>query len=200
MAKVLLRASHSKSMSTQSAGSVWSIQVRSGGGVKAINSKHRHGSRNHSYSTGLWSWCEIQFLSMLNWLSKGIPLPLGAIKNQRSLVSIGNLVSLIVACIDHPAAANQSFLVSDGEALSTTHLLRCLSKALGKPARLLSLSKRLLELAASIMCKQALMQRNCGSLQVDISKNRDLLGWTPPINRNKAMRQAADHYLDKQTK
>lgn len=140
------------------------------------------------------------FLSMLTWLSKGIPLPLGAIRNQRSLVSIGNLVSLIVTCIDYPAAANQTFLVSDGEDLSTTQLLRRLSKALGKPARLLPLSEWLLELAASIMGKQAVTQRICGSLQVDISKNRDLLGWTPPVNMDKAMRQTAGHYLEKQTK
>jgi len=140
------------------------------------------------------------FLSMLTWLSKGIPLPLGAIRNQRSLVSIGNLVSLIVTCIDHPAAANQTFLVSDGEDLSTTQLLRRLSKALGKPARLLPLSEWLLKLAASTLGKQAVIQRVCGSLQVDISKNRELLGWTPPVNMDKAMRQTAGHYLEKQTK
>jgi nucleoside-diphosphate-sugar epimerase len=140
------------------------------------------------------------FLSMLSWLSKGIPLPLGAIRNQRSLVSIGNLVSLIVTCIDHPAASNQIFLVSDGEDLSTTQLLRRLSKALGKPARLLPLPEWLLKLAASALGKQAVSQRICGSLQVDISKNRELLGWIPPVNMDKAMRQTAGHYLEKQTK
>lgn len=140
------------------------------------------------------------FLSMLSWLSKGIPLPLGAIRNQRSLVSIGNLVSFIVTCIDHPAATNQTFLVSDGEDLSTTQLLRRLSKALGKPARLLPLSEWLLKLAASVLGKQSVAQRVCGSLQVDISKNRDLLGWTPPDNMDKAMRQTAGFYLEKQTK
>jgi len=140
------------------------------------------------------------FLSMLTWLSKGIPLPLGAIRNQRSLVSIGNLVSLIVTCIDHPAAANQTFLVSDGEDLSTTQLLRRLSKALGKPARLLPLPEWLLKLVASALGKQAVAQRICGSLQVDISKNRELLGWIPPVNMDKAMHQTAGHYLEKQTK
>jgi len=138
--------------------------------------------------------------SMLTRLSKGIPLPLGAIRNQRCLVSIGNLVSLIVTCIDHPAAANQTFLVSDGEDLSTTQLLRRLSKALGKPARLLPLSEWLLKLAASTVGKQAVIQRICGSLQVDIRKKRELLGWIPPVNMDKAMRQTAGHYLEKQTK
>ncbi|QGW76523.1 NAD-dependent epimerase/dehydratase family protein [Pseudomonas alkylphenolica] len=140
------------------------------------------------------------FLSMLNWLNRGVPLPLGAIRNKRSLVAIQNLVSLIVTCIDHPAAANQVFLVSDGEDLSTTQLLCRLSKALGKPARLLPLPEWMLKLAASMLGKQAVAQRICGSLQVDISKNLELLGWTPPVSSDTAMRQTAGHYLEKQTK
>jgi nucleoside-diphosphate-sugar epimerase len=140
------------------------------------------------------------FLSMLRWLGKGIPLPLGAIGNRRSLVSIGNLVSLIVTCIDHPAAANQIFLVSDGEDLSTSQLLRRLSIALDKPARLLPVSEWLLTLAASVLGKQSVVQRICGSLQVDITKNRDLLGWIPPVSMDEAMRQTAGYYLEKQTK
>jgi nucleoside-diphosphate-sugar epimerase len=140
------------------------------------------------------------FLSMLNWLNKGIPLPLGAIGNQRSLVAIDNLVDLIITCIDHPAAANETFLVSDGEDLSTTRLLQRLALALGKRAWLLPLPEGVIKLAALLMGKQAVAQRICGSLQVDISKNRELLGWVPPINMDKAMRQTASHYLDKQAK
>jgi len=139
------------------------------------------------------------FLSMLRWLDKGIPLPLGAIGNRRSLVSIGNLVSLIVTCIDHPAAANQIFLVSDGEDLSTSQLLCRLSSALGKPARLLPVPEWLLAVAASVLGRQSVVQRICGSLEVDITKNRDLLGWAPPVNMDEAMRQTAGHYLEKQT-
>ncbi|WP_273828218.1 MULTISPECIES: UDP-glucose 4-epimerase family protein [Pseudomonas] len=140
------------------------------------------------------------FLSMLSWLNKEMPLPLGSVRNQRSLVAIENLMSLIVTCIDHPAAANQIFLVSDGEDLSTTQLLYRLSKALGKPARLLPLPEWLLKFVASRLGKQAVTQRICDSLQVDIKKNRELLGWTPLINMDKAMLQTADHYLEKQTK
>jgi nucleoside-diphosphate-sugar epimerase len=140
------------------------------------------------------------FFSMLRWLNKGVPLPLGAIQNSRSLVAIGNLVDLIVTCIDHPAAASQTFLVSDGEDLSTPQMLRRLASALGKKARLLPLPEWLLTLAASILGKQAVAQRICGSLQVDIGKNREFLGWTPPINVDKAMSQTAGHYLDTQTK
>lgn len=140
------------------------------------------------------------FLSMLNWLNKGIPLPLGAINNLRSLVAIDNLVDLITICIDHPKAANQTFLVSDGDDLSTTLLLQRLATALGKKARLLPLPEGVLKLFASIVGKQAVAQRICGSLQVDISKNHDLLGWTPPVNMDEALRQTAGYYLDKLTK
>ncbi|MNJ19951.1 SDR family oxidoreductase [Pseudomonas alkylphenolica] len=140
------------------------------------------------------------FLSMLRWLNKGIPLPFGSIRNQRSLVAIGNLTSLVATCIDHPAAANQIFLASDGEDLSTTQLLRRLAKALDKPVRLLPIPEWLLKLAAAILGKQAFAQRICGSLQVDINKNRELLGWTPPINTDKAMGETVGHYLEKQTK
>ncbi len=140
------------------------------------------------------------FLNMLSWLDKGLPLPLGAIRNQRSLVAIENLVSLIVTCIDHPAAANQTFLVSDGEDLSTSQLLRRLSLALGKPARLLPVPESLLKLAAAVLGKHAIAQRLCGSLQVDISKNLRLLGWKPLVNMDRAMLQTAGHYQERQTK
>lgn len=135
------------------------------------------------------------FRSMMNWLRMGVPLPLGAIHNKRSLVSLDNLVDLIVTCIDHPAAANQTFLVSDGEDLSTTELLRRMSLALGKPARLLPVPAALLESAAAMLGKKNVAQRLCGSLQVDISKTRELLGWVPPVSVDQALRMTADHYL-----
>lgn len=140
------------------------------------------------------------FLSMLDWLNKGVPLPLGAIGNRRSLVAIGNLVDLIVTCIDHPAATNQIFLVSDGDDLSTPQLLRCLARALGKRAWLLPLPEWLLKLVASAVGRSAVAQRICGSLHVDIDKNRELLGWIPPVKLETAMRQTARQYLDNLTK
>lgn len=139
------------------------------------------------------------FMSMLGWLRRGIPLPLGAVRNRRSLVSIGNLISLIVTCIDHPAAANQVFLVSDGEDLSTSQLLSRLSRAFGRRARLLPVPEWLLKLVASMFGMQAVAQRVCGSLQVDIDKNRELLGWLPPVSVDRAMRQTVNHYLDTNT-
>ncbi|MEW7858190.1 SDR family oxidoreductase [Pseudomonas chlororaphis] len=140
------------------------------------------------------------FLGMLNLIYKGIPLPLGAIRNRRSLVAIGNLVSLIVTCIDHPAASNQTFLVSDGEDVSTTQLLRRLAKALGRPARLLPLPRWLLSWGGAVLGREAVLSRVCGSLQVDIEKNSALLGWKPIFSMEETIRQTADHYLEEQTK
>lgn len=138
------------------------------------------------------------FLSMMRWLHRGIPLPLGAIHNQRSLVALPNLIDLITVCIDHPAAANQIFLVSDGEDLSTTELLQRLGAALGRPARLLPVPQPLIETTLNLLGKRAIAQRLCGNLQVDISKTRDLLGWTPPVSVDAALRQTAQAYLQNQ--
>lgn len=137
------------------------------------------------------------FLNMLNWLNKGVPLPLGVIGSQWSPVAIGNLVDPIVTCIDHSAAANQAFLISYGEDLSTTRLLQRLAHSLGKRAWLLSLPEWLLKLAVSALGKQAVALRVCGALQVNNSKNRELLGWTPSVSMDKALRQTAGHYLEK---
>lgn len=120
------------------------------------------------------------FASMLKAVKQGIPLPLGAIHNKRSFVYVGNLVSLIECCIDHPAAKNQVFLVSDGHDLSTTELLQECAKALGVRSRLLPVSQSLIEGCAALFGKQSVAQRLCGNLQVDISKTYKLLNWKPP--------------------
>lgn len=135
------------------------------------------------------------FGQLIKTVARGIPLPLGNIHNQRSLVALPNLIDLITTCIDHPAAANQTFLVSDGEDLSTTELLQRLSHALGKPARLLPIPQSWLETALTLVGKRAIAQRLCGNLQVDISKTRDLLGWTPPVSVDAALHQTAQAYL-----
>lgn len=135
------------------------------------------------------------FLSMMRWLNKGIPLPLGAIHNKRSLVVLDNLLDLIVTCIDHPGAANQTFLAGDGEDVSTTELLKRMAAALGKPARLLPVPVGLLQMIAVMLGKRAFCQRLCGSLQVDIGKARKLLGWVPPMSVDEALRKTAEDFL-----
>ncbi|MDP2035595.1 MAG: SDR family oxidoreductase [Polaromonas sp.] len=135
------------------------------------------------------------FLAMMRWLYRGVPLPLGAIDNRRSLLAVDNLVDLLLTCLDHPGAANQVFLASDGEDVSTTVLLRRTAQALGKPARLLPVPVPVLGLAARLLGKQDFAQRLCGSLQVDIGKTRDLLGWTPPLSLQAALALAAGDFL-----
>ena len=131
------------------------------------------------------------FAAMIRWLWRGVPLPLGAIHNQRSLVALDNLVDLIVTCLTHPAAANQTFLVSDGEDVSTTGLLRRMGQAMGRPARLIPIPVSWLKLAAAMVGKLTVAQRLCGSLQVDIEKTRRLLGWSPPLSLDEGLRRAA---------
>ena len=136
---------------------------------------------------------------VLLWaVARGVPLPLGAIHNRRSLVALDNLVDIIVTCIDHPAAANQTFLVSDGEDLSTTELIRHLARAMGRPARLIPVPASVLMAGATLLGKREVAARLCGSLQVDITKARELLGWLPPITMDEGLRRAAEHYLQHQ--
>jgi nucleoside-diphosphate-sugar epimerase len=127
----------------------------------------------------------------MRWLARGVPLPLGAIHNRRSLVALDNLVDLILTCVTHPAAANQTFLVSDGEDVSTTELLRRMGQAMNRPARLIPVPARLLKGAAALLGKQDTAQRLCGSLQVDIQKTRQLLGWKPPLTLDQGLKKAA---------
>lgn len=122
------------------------------------------------------------FASMVKVVEKELPLPLGAVHNSRSLVALDNLVDLVITCISHPAAANQVFLAGDREDLSTTELLRGIAWAMGKRSRLVPVPAGALMFGASLLGQRAVAQRLLGSLQVDISKNRDLLGWQPPIS------------------
>jgi nucleoside-diphosphate-sugar epimerase len=133
--------------------------------------------------------------AMMRWLHRGIPLPLGAIHNKRSLVAVGNLVDLIIACISHPGAAGQTLLVSDGEDLSTTALLRRMAAALDVPARLIPVPAVALRIAAQLLGRKDLARRLFESLQVDVDPTRARLGWTPPIAVDHALRETAQHYL-----
>lgn len=131
------------------------------------------------------------FASMIRMVNRSIPIPLGAIHNNRSFVYIENLVSLILKCIVHPKAVNQVFLVSDGHDLSTTELLRRTASALGVKSRLVPIPQILIEFFAAIIGKKEVAQRLCGNLQVDITKARTLLDWTPPMTVEAGLRAAA---------
>lgn len=131
------------------------------------------------------------FASLMRALQCGIPLPLGAVTaNRRSFVALDNLVDLLITCIDHPAAANQTFLVSDGEDLSTAELLRRLGQAMGKPARLFRVPPSLLQFGANLLGKGDTAQRLLGNLQVDIGHTRNTLNWNPPVSVDEGLRRA----------
>ncbi|MDB2531610.1 SDR family oxidoreductase [Alphaproteobacteria bacterium] len=134
------------------------------------------------------------FSSIIKFANKGIPLPLRAIENKRSFIALDNLLDLIITCFDHPLAANQVFLAGDGEDLSTTELLQSVAKAAGVSSRLFPVPTSILMLAASIVGKKAVAQRLLNSLQIDISKARDLLGWTPPLSIDEGLRRC---FVDK---
>ena len=134
------------------------------------------------------------FRSLLNWVHRGIPLPLGAVRNRRSFVGVDNLADMIVTCIDHPAAGNETFLVSDGEDLSTPELLHRLGRALEVPVSLMPMPTWVLRAGAALLGRRGAIDRLCGSLQVDITKARTLLGWVPPLSVDQSLARTADAF------
>jgi UDP-glucose 4-epimerase len=135
------------------------------------------------------------FLSMMRWLQRGVPLPLGALQNRRSLVALDNLTDLIVGCLQHPGAANKVLLVSDGQDLSTSDLLRRTAAAMGKRPRLIPVPPRLLCAVGRLVGGRDLTLRLCGSLQVDIGPTKEQVGWSPPIGVDDALRRTVAAFL-----
>jgi len=141
------------------------------------------------------------FESMMKWINKGLPLPLGAVNNKRSLVALENLVSFILHCADienTPQAANQVFLISDNEDVSTTQLLQKVARAFGKKARLLPVPVYLMKTAAKLIGKSAVADRLFGSLQVDSSKAQALLGWKPVVTMDEQLAKTVQAYQEQQ--
>lgn len=136
------------------------------------------------------------FASLLDLVYKGIPLPFSFIdKNKRSLVSVENLVDLIVACVDHPKAANQIFLASDDHDVSTSEMVRHMALALGKPTWQLPMPVWCYKLVGKAFNKSNVVDRLTGSLQVDISHTKETLGWVPPQSLLEGFKQTADAFL-----
>jgi nucleoside-diphosphate-sugar epimerase len=134
---------------------------------------------------------QANFRVLMRAIARGIPLPLAAIRNQRSLIGVDNLVDFIITCLAHPAAANETFLVADGEDLSTPDLMRRLARAMGRPSRLFPMPPSLLRLGAFLCGRQHVADRLLESLQADISKARSRLSWSPPVSVDEALRRAA---------
>jgi UDP-N-acetyl-alpha-D-quinovosamine dehydrogenase len=136
------------------------------------------------------------FLSMMRRLHRGVPLPLGGLENRRSFVALANLVDVIRITLDHPLAANQTFLISDGTAVSTTTLLEKTAHALGTRARLVSVPGSALRFGARLAGYAPELSRLCDSLEVDTSTTRELLDWAPAVGMDEALSQTARYFLD----
>lgn len=134
------------------------------------------------------------FLRLMRTLDKGLPLPLGRVGNRRSLVYLGNLVDAMALCLTHPAAANKTYLVSDGEDVSTPQLIRRLSAALGRTPRLLPVPPSWLCRAGRLLGKGPEMERLLGSLAVDSRAMREELGWTPPFSMEAGLAKTVECY------
>ena len=135
------------------------------------------------------------FLTLLNWVKRGVPLPLGDCRNRRSLIGLDNFVDVLARCVAHPAAAGETFLVADGEDLSTTELLQRVAHALSRPSRLLRVPMPWLRRGARLAGRHAVYERLCGSLQIDVSQARRLLGWTPPRSVDDELARTARWFL-----
>jgi nucleoside-diphosphate-sugar epimerase len=134
------------------------------------------------------------FAQMIKVLAKGLPLPFASVHNRRSLVYVGNLVDALILCATHPLAVGQTYLVSDGEDISTPDLLRQLGAAMGHTARLFHCPTALLQLAGRMTGKADQVDRLLGSLQVDSGKIRRELGWMPPYTLDQGLRATADRF------
>lgn len=140
------------------------------------------------------------FLQLLRTVHKGLPLPFGCIDNRRSLIGLGNMVDAIITCATHPKAAGNTFLVSDGDDVSTPELIRRIARAIDRPARLLPLPVSFLRLAGKLTGKGDAVNRLLGSLTVDSSKIKLELGWKPPFTMEEELAKTTEWFLGKSRK
>ncbi len=138
------------------------------------------------------------FLELLELCAKAPPLPLAGIANRRSLIHAANLADAVLRCLDHPGAAGKTYLVADGEPVSTPELVRRLAAALGRPARLFPVPGALLRLAGAVTGKAAAVERLCDSLIVDDGKIRLELDWTPPLTMVQGLEETASWFLSRE--
>lgn len=137
------------------------------------------------------------FLKMMQWVEKGIPLPLGAIQNQRSMLGLDNLINFIELCLTHPDAAGQTFLLSDDHDVSTTELLKEIASAMRRPSRLISVPQAFIENLLSLLGQRHISERLCGSLQLDISLAKTRLSWKPPHTFKEQLHKTVLDYLSR---
>lgn len=138
------------------------------------------------------------FLRLLRMVVRGVPLPFGAISNKRSMIALDNLVDVLITCIDHPAAANEIFLVSDGSDLSTAELTQCIARQTKYAARLFFIPLSFIKCCAIVFGKEDIANRLTQSLQIDSSKVKELLEWQPPVTVEQGVAKTVEWFLQKQ--
>jgi nucleoside-diphosphate-sugar epimerase len=132
--------------------------------------------------------------ALVKLVATGLPLPLGGIRNRRSLIYVGNLADAVVTVLEHRDAAGQIFLVQDGEPLSTADLVRAIAAALDRPARLIPVPQGLIALGAALTGTRAVFDRLAGTLTVDDRPIRTRLGWRPPHDLATGLRATAEWF------
>jgi nucleoside-diphosphate-sugar epimerase len=135
------------------------------------------------------------FKRLLNLVYKKIPMPFAKVSNLRSFIGIENLIDLIICCIDHPKAAGQTFLASDGEDISTPDLIKKLSNLMGKPLRLFALPLWTIQLMSHSVGKSLEIKKLLDSLRIDSSYTREVLGWSPPFSLDEELKKTVVWYL-----
>ena len=135
------------------------------------------------------------FASLIGIVNRGIPLPLGSIHNKRSFVAIDNLIDCVATALQSSNAAGQTFLVSDGQDLSTPELIRAIASSLHKSPMLIPIPTALLKLAATTAGKRNAYDRLCGSLTVDIALTKQKLSWTPPFTVQDSLQRTVDAFI-----
>ena len=133
-------------------------------------------------------------LRLLRWVASGMPLPLGAVLNQRSMIGLSNLVDFLMCCAEHPDAAGQTFLASDGQDLSTSQLIQMMAEGMNRPARSLSIPLAFLKTSASLLGKRRELDRLVDSLTVNSQHAREYLDWAPPFSVEAGVKEMAQWY------
>jgi nucleoside-diphosphate-sugar epimerase len=156
-----------------------SISAKTGMNVVVLRSPMVYGASSKS-----------NFVRLISLVRSGIPLPFASISNKRSMIYVGNLVDAILHCVEKKEGGSQTFLVSDGEDISTPDLMRLIALNLNTKVRVISFPERLLKATAKICRRDEEMRRLTGSLQVDSSKIKSILGWKPPFTLQEGMAQS----------